>query len=117
MAGLGLGGDADRAGAAAAELNNDEQWDDAAVVTVSSAAAARKAASATSSTAASGDNAHVAPAASSGVVLDYKSLAPKRGTGSDNIAEKLRLEETKAQLAAAREGMEREAQKLKEEKA
>lgn len=108
MAGLGLAGEADRA---AAQLNNDEQWDDAAVVAVSSSAtstAARKPASATS-----GGDAHVGASAG---ILDYKSLAPKRGAGSDNIAEKLRLEETKAQLAAAREGMEREAQKLKEEK-
>ena len=34
----------------------------------------------------------------------------------DNIAEKLRVEETKAALAAAREGMEREAQKVAQEK-
>ena len=46
-------------------------------------------------------------------VLDMKSLDPKR-SDPDNIAEKLRLQETKAQLAAAREGME--AAKLKEER-
>ena len=40
----------------------------------------------------------------------------KGGVDPDNIAEKLRVEETKAQLAAARIGMEREAQKLKEER-
>lgn len=47
-------------------------------------------------------------------LLDMKALDPKRSE-SDNIADKLRLEETKAQLAAAREGMEREAQRIKEE--
>ena len=45
-------------------------------------------------------------------VMDMKSLERENAT----IAEKLRVEETKAQLAAAREGMEREAAKLKEEK-
>jgi hypothetical protein len=53
-------------------------------------------------------------------VLDMKALQGS-GTGSlsqsDNIAEKLRIEETKKQLAAAREGMERQAQRLAEEKA
>jgi hypothetical protein len=112
VAGLGLGGDGDRP--AAMDLN-DEQWDDAAVVSAPPASSGRKPASAISSS--SGDAAVVGSASSSSAgVLDYKSLAPKRGAGSDNIAEKLRLEETKAQLAAAREGMEREAQKLKEEK-
>jgi hypothetical protein len=48
-------------------------------------------------------------------VLDMKSLDIKR-TDPNSIAEKLRVEETKAQLAAAREGMEREAAKLKEER-
>jgi hypothetical protein len=48
-------------------------------------------------------------------VLDMKSFDPKR-TDPDNIAEKLRLEETKAQLASAREGMEREAAKLKQQR-
>jgi hypothetical protein len=48
-------------------------------------------------------------------VLDMKSMDIKR-TDPDSIAEKLRVEETKAQLAAAREGMEREAAKLKEER-
>ena len=44
-----------------------------------------------------------------------KALDLKRSEKGD-IAEKLRVEETKAQLAAAREGMEREAQRIKEEK-
>lgn len=39
------------------------------------------------------------------------------GGASDNIAQRMRIEETKAQLAAARQGMEREAQKLAQEKA
>lgn len=47
-------------------------------------------------------------------LMDMKALNPK-GTEQDNIAEKLRVEENKAKLAAAREGMEREAQRLKEE--
>ena len=50
--------------------------------------------------------------------MDMKSLQTGAGGAvSDNIAEKLRIEETKAQLAAARQGMERQAQKLAEEKA
>ena len=49
------------------------------------------------------------------VIRDMKSLENSKGN-SGNIAEKLRVEETKAQLAAAREGMEREARLLKEKK-
>ena len=52
--------------------------------------------------------------ASSTELLDMKALDLK-GNDQDDIAEKLRIEETKAKLAAAKEGMEREAQKLKEE--
>eukprot|EP00934_Nitzschia_sp_Nitz4_P003460 Nitzschia sp. Nitz4//scaffold51_size120721//102774//103746//NITZ4_003745-RA/size120721-snap-gene-0.25-mRNA-1//1//CDS//3329553916//3450//frame0 len=48
-------------------------------------------------------------------LLDMKALDLKRSEQGD-IQEKLRVEETKAQLAAAREGMEREAQRLKEQK-
>jgi len=44
-----------------------------------------------------------------------KALDLNRDEQGD-IAEKLRVEETKAQLAAAREGMEKEAQRLKEKK-
>ena len=47
-------------------------------------------------------------------LMDMKALDPKRNE-QDNIAEKLRVEENKAKLAAAREGMEREAQRIKEE--
>lgn len=47
-------------------------------------------------------------------LMDMKALDPKRNE-QDNIAEKLRVEENKAKLAAAREGMEREAQRLKDE--
>jgi hypothetical protein len=47
-------------------------------------------------------------------LMDMKAFDPKRNE-QDNIAEKLRVEENKAKLAAAREGMEREAQRLKEE--
>jgi hypothetical protein len=48
-------------------------------------------------------------------VRDMKSDGAKGHSGND-IAEKLRTEEIKAQLAAAREGMEREAKLLKEKK-
>jgi hypothetical protein len=45
-------------------------------------------------------------------LLDMKASRSEQG----NIAEKLRVEETKAKLKAAKEGMEKEAQRLKEEK-
>lgn len=48
-------------------------------------------------------------------LLDMKAFDAKR-RGEDDIAERLRIEETKAQIAAAKEGMEREAQRLKEER-
>lgn len=48
-------------------------------------------------------------------LLDMKALDPKRND-QNNIAQKLRVEETKAQLAAAREGMEREAERIKKER-
>mmetsp|Transcript_62887 Transcript_62887/g.153116 ORF Transcript_62887/g.153116 Transcript_62887/m.153116 type:complete len:359 (+) Transcript_62887:151-1227(+) len=48
-------------------------------------------------------------------LLDMKSLDLK-GNEEEQIAEKLRIEENKNKLAAAREGMEREAQRIKEEK-
>lgn len=51
----------------------------------------------------------------SDAVLDFK-VNSGNGTDTDDIASKLRVQETKAQLAAAREGMEREALKLKEER-
>ena len=51
----------------------------------------------------------------SDAVLDFK-VSSGNGTDTDDIASKLRVQETKAQLAAAREGMEREAVKLKEER-
>jgi len=47
---------------------------------------------------------------------DYSGSGSNPYIDPDNIAEKLRVEETKAALAAAREGMEREAAKIKEEK-
>lgn len=52
-------------------------------------------------------NTTVAPAEA--VVLDMKSLQTSKQA---NIAEKMRIEATKAALAAARQGMEREGQKL-----
>lgn len=48
-------------------------------------------------------------------LLDMKALESKRRE-HDDVAERLRVEETKAKIAAAREGMEREAQRLKEER-
>jgi len=48
-------------------------------------------------------------------LLDMKALEKKRNE-QDDIAERLRVEETKAALAAAREGMEKEGQRLKEAK-
>mmetsp|Transcript_124758 Transcript_124758/g.186359 ORF Transcript_124758/g.186359 Transcript_124758/m.186359 type:complete len:312 (+) Transcript_124758:54-989(+) len=58
------------------------------------------------------------PVASSGAtteLLDMKALDLKSNE-QDDIQEKLRVEETKAKLAAAREGMEKEAQRIKEER-
>lgn len=54
-------------------------------------------------------------AASTAEVLDMKAFDAKR-RDQDDIAERMRVEETKAQLKAAKEGMEREAQRLKDEK-
>jgi hypothetical protein len=48
-------------------------------------------------------------------LMDMKALEKKRNE-QDDIKERLRVEETKQKLAAAREGMEKEAQRLKEEK-
>jgi hypothetical protein len=80
-------------------VNESEQWDDAALAATTSTS--RKLLAST------------APVSE---VMDMKSLDPKRFLDDGNIAEKLRVEETRAQLVAAREGMEREAARLKEEK-
>ncbi len=48
-------------------------------------------------------------------ILDMKALDLKRSDQGD-IQERLRVEENKAKLTAAREGMEKEAQRLKDEK-
>lgn len=84
--------------------NDDSQWDDEALV-----AKTRKGASV------------VVPAGvtTKDLVVETKALSLKTHTGGneqEDIAEKLRVQETKAKLAAAREGMEREAQRIKEEK-
>ncbi|KAL7557112.1 hypothetical protein ACA910_002401 [Epithemia clementina (nom. ined.)] len=71
---------------------DDQQWDEAAVVS----------------------RVKTVPTSSAPEVLDMKSFSQSKG--SDNISEKLRVEETKAQLAAAREGMEREAARAKAER-
>lgn len=57
----------------------------------------------------------VAASGNASELLDMKALDLKRSEQGD-IQEKLRLEENKAKLAAAREGMEKEAQRLKEQK-
>lgn len=71
-----------------------DQWDDAAL-----AAATTK----TLSVTAGGATAEL---------LDMKAL---ESTESHNIAERMRVEETKAALQAARDGMEREAARIKEQ--
>lgn len=76
--------------------DNAGDWDESAEV-----------AKATTSTAATG--------AGPSELMDMKALELKRNE-QDDIAERLRVEETKAQLAAAKAGMEKEAQRLKEEK-
>lgn len=48
-------------------------------------------------------------------LLDMKALEKKRNE-QDDIAERLRVEETKAKLKAAKEGMEKEGKRLKEAK-
>jgi hypothetical protein len=48
-------------------------------------------------------------------LLDMKAFDAKR-RDQDDIVERMRVEETKAQLAAAKAGMEREAARLKEER-
>jgi len=83
--------------------NDDAQWDDAAL-----AAKTRKGTVVVTSGVTTKD-----------LVVETKALSLKThtaGNEQDDIAEKLRVEETKAKLAAAREGMEREAQRIKEEK-
>lgn len=69
------------------------QWDDEALVAATSTA-------------------RIALTSNAAELLDMKALESK---GQDDIAERMRLEETKAALASAREGMERQAQRLKEE--
>lgn len=84
---------------------DDAQWDDAALASDT----ARKGATV------------VVPAGvtTKDLVVETKALSLRTNTGGneqEDIAEKLRVEETKKKLAAAREGMEREAQRIKEEK-
>lgn len=82
------------------DKNDKDQWDDVAL-----ANATTKKTSVT-----------VAPTgAVTKDLMDMKSLDLK-GNEEDQIAERLRIEETRNQLAAAREGMEREAQRIKDEK-
>lgn len=74
-----------------------DQWDDEAL-----------AATLTRKTATTG-------AGTTSELMDMKKFDPKVNE-QDDIAEKVRVEQNKAQLAAAKEGMEREAARLKEEK-
>jgi len=84
--------------------NTDDGWDDAAL-----AAKTRKGV------------AVVVPAGvtTKDLIVETKALSLKTHTGGDeqkDIANKLRIEETKAKLAAAKKGMEDEALRLKEAK-
>ncbi len=71
--------------------------------------------SALSAKVAKATNATATTGAGPSELMDMKALEMKRNE-QDDIAERLRVEETKAQLAAAKAGMEKEAQRLKEEK-
>jgi len=95
---------ADPALATTNEGDDGAQWDDAALAAKTS----RKV---------------MAVSVPSGVttkeLAETKAMALKTytsGNEQEDIVEKLRVEETKAKLAAAREGMEREAQRIKEGK-
>ena len=90
-AGVAIGGDG---------IQSSGEWDDVALA----ASFSRK-----------GTAAVLAGTGATAELLDMKAFDAKR-RGEDDIAERLRIEETKAQLAAAKEGMEREAQRLKEER-
>ncbi|KAL3915850.1 MAG: hypothetical protein SGARI_008095, partial [Bacillariaceae sp.] len=80
----------------------DSQWDDAALAAATGRKGTKVAAPAGVTTKDWADL----------KALDFKSS----GNEQDDIAKKLQVEETRAQLAAAKEGMEREAQRIKEEK-
>lgn len=98
MAGLSISSPTNQADPQGGENDkgSGEQWDDEAL-----------AATLTRKTATTGGG-------TTSELMDMKALDPKRNE-QDNIAEKLRVEENKAKLAAAKEGMEREAARLKEE--
>ena len=74
-----------------------EQWDDEALA------------------AKIGKGAIAAGAGATTELLDMKALEKKRNE-EDDIAERMRVEETRAQLAAAQEGMAKEAERLQAEK-
>lgn len=84
--------------------DDDAQWDDAALAAKTS----RK-----------GVAVAVPSGATTKEYAETKAMALKThtsGNEQEDIVEKLRVEETKAKLAAAREGMEREAQRIKDDK-
>jgi hypothetical protein len=85
------------------DATGDAQWDDEALA----AATSRK-----------GTTVATSAGASTKDWADLKALDLKTTIGNDqeDIAKKLQVQETRAQLVAAREGMEREAQRIKEEK-
>jgi hypothetical protein len=88
--------------AASADGGNDSQWDDAALA---AATTRRGTTVATSAGVTTKDWADLKG-------NDFKST----GDEKEDIATKLRIEETRAQLDAAKEGIKKEAQRLKEEK-
>lgn len=87
--------------AAPGDGGTDSQWDDAALA----AATTRKGTTVAPAGVTTKDWADLKQ-------IDFKST----GDEKEDIAKKLQIEETKAQFAAAKKGMEEEAQRLKEEK-
>eukprot|EP00985_Skeletonema_marinoi_P029081 scaffold26664_cov66-Skeletonema_marinoi.AAC.1 len=91
VSGLSLGG---------AKAGDNDDWDESQAVAWGSNAAATN----------SGADSKVSE------LLDMQALEVKRNE-EDDVAERLRVEETKAQLARAKEGMAKEAERLAAEKA
>ena len=100
LGGIALGGGG-ATGATAAASSGDDQWADNQTSWGSN--------NKTATTTTSGDN-KVAE------LLDMRALSAHRNA-QDDVAERLRIEETKAKLAAAKEGMAKEAERLAAEKA
>eukprot|EP00571_Detonula_confervacea_P014097 CAMPEP_0172309726 /NCGR_PEP_ID=MMETSP1058-20130122/10514_1 /TAXON_ID=83371 /ORGANISM="Detonula confervacea, Strain CCMP 353" /LENGTH=365 /DNA_ID=CAMNT_0013022401 /DNA_START=50 /DNA_END=1147 /DNA_ORIENTATION=+ len=96
LGGLGLAGTS-----AGAETNGDDQWADSQAGWGSN--------NNTTATPSSGADSKVAE------LLDMRALNAKRNE-QDDVAERFRIEETKAKLARAKEGMAKEAERLAAEK-